>query len=373
MKQENSALDAYKNDLVSMVSHELRAPLTTIKATIRMVAACLPETTASDHQAMLSLALENIDRMNRMINQLQEMTKLEAGRFEVHRQRVELVTLVRDVAHSFEPLAAERCLRLLLDLVPSRVECFLDRDWMVQVLTNLLHNAIKFTPEGHVTLSLRETHDSVEVTIADTGPGFRAEDVPHVFSKFKRFGHPTRPEDQGSGLGLALTKRLVELQGGAIRLDSRPGEGARFAITIPRPSNDQIFKQETLRLLRRAQEMARSLSLAEVRIHNWGDLQAIFGNEASATILNYLESSLKGSLRDESDFVIQRPGALWLTVFSATKPEAQRVLQRLQRNIREDATKLAIRADIELDTRLYTYPDDGQSGQELLGLLGLPA
>jgi len=366
---ENSPIETIKNDFVAMVSHELRAPLTSIQATVKLVASGAGGDTTPTQQEMLSLALANMERMGRMINLLLDYTKIEAGNLEVHRQRVDLVPLVRDVVRSFEPLAAERGLALALDPFPWTVESFLDRDKMVQILTNLLHNAIKFTPAGHVKIGLSEEVEIIAVTVSDTGQGFQAKDLPHVFERFKRFGKSLRPEDKGSGLGLALTKRLVEIHGGTIRVESNPGEGARFTIQLPRMTAEQVFEREVIRLAQRAQETANSFSIAEVRLQNWEDLKNSIGEEASATVLNHLEAQLKASLRGDLDYVIQRPGALWLAVFSATKAEAEGILQRIQARAQQEPLAQATRMPIIMNCRLASYPEDGQNPNELLARL----
>jgi len=369
---ENTPIDMVKSDFVAMVSHELRGPLTSIQAAVKLVASGIGGPTTPGQQEMLSLALVNIERMGRMVNQLLDYTKIEAGHLDLHRQRTDLVAVVRDVIRSFEPLAAERGLSLILNPAPATIESFLDRDKIVQIFTNLLHNAIKFTPAGSVTVALGLEADDMIAMVSDTGRGIAPQDLPQVFGRFKRFGPAPRSEDKGSGLGLALTKRLVELHGGTIRVDSHPGEGARFTIHLPRLSSEQVFEQEVIRLARRAQESANPLSVAEISLGNWPDLQKSVGAEASLTVLNHLESQLKGALRGDSDFVIQRPGAFWLAVFSATKEEAESILLRVREKVSDDPLARDAGMPVTIQCRLASFPQDSQNPEDLLALLHFP-
>ncbi len=361
--------EAAGTELLLTVSHELRAPLTVIKASVKLIAEGMLGEVAAEQKELLKATLNNIERMIRIVNQLLEVNKSEAGRLDLHAQRVEWTMLLKDIAKSFEPLAAERGLSIELDMPHTRMEGFVDRDKIVQVLTNLVHNAVKFTPTGQITLGAREESDVVTLWVADTGPGFQKKDLPEVFGQFKRFQTPSRPEDDGAGLGLALCRRLILLHGGSIRVENMPQGGACFLITLPRMSPEEIFRREALRLMKKADETAKALSIAEIRIQNWRDLRAALGRDASNTLLNYFEAQLKASLRDDSDFVIQRGGALWIAVFSTSLPEAKSVLLRLEQKVQDASLANLTQIPLVLKVHLVSYPQDSQNPDDILNLL----
>jgi len=358
-----------KEDFVNIVLHELRSPLTAIQAAVKLVSAGILGGTTPDQKKALDLAHDNIMRMGRMINQLLDLAKVESGWLELRRERVDLVLLVRDLLNSLEPLASERRLKLLLDCQVPRLDVFVERDKVIQIFSNLLHNALKFTAQGYVSVSLQDLGSDIRCEVRDTGPGFRAKDLAEIFHKFKRFGAPVRSGDKGTGLGLALTKRLVELHGGKIHVDSRPGEGARFVFTLPRIGAEDLFRQEVSRLLLHAHENAKPLSLIQMRVHEWPRAAAQLGPTGSAAVLNHLESLLKAMLRDDSDFVVQSQGALWLAVFSVDRAGGQRIVERIKKNMRDEVLRQLTDISVDLDVQLVVYPEDGQEASDLLSLL----
>jgi two-component system sensor histidine kinase BarA len=176
----------------------------------------------------------NIDRLTRMINELLDLSKIEAGRMDLSFAPISLLDMAEDVAESYRATAGEKSITIRTITHHTIPMVKGDADKLNRVLINLIHNAIKFTPAGgeiRIEAQVRD-HDSVELCVIDTGSGIPLHELDKIFDKFYR-GESAPVEARGAGLGLAIAKNLVELHGGAIRVESTLGTGSRFAFTIP--------------------------------------------------------------------------------------------------------------------------------------------
>ena len=220
-----------REEIVAIVSHDLRSPLTAIG----MQATLLRRGAQGDDEASARLreGVDRIrraaDRMNALIRDLLDLSKIEAGRFSVEARREELDEVLDGATLVLRPLATAKG----IELTEQRVDTppvFADRERIAQVLFNLVGNAIKFTPEGgHVTLRAERRGDEVAISVADDGPGIPADQLPHVFDRYWRAGG----ERESSGLGLFIAKGIVEAHGGRIEARSKPGVGTVLTFTVP--------------------------------------------------------------------------------------------------------------------------------------------
>ena len=188
-------------------------------------------------EQFLSIAQRNLKRLSALINDLLDLSKLEAGKMEVRRKRMAVNNVIQEVIDSLNNWARSKNITLekrIEDMLPD-VE--IDPDRLAQVLTNLVGNAVKFTPnDGKITLEakLSDGKKELEVSVKDTGIGIAPEDLPKIFSKFYQCGGERMISDvNGTGIGLSIAKEIVELHGGKIWVESEKGQGARFIFTIP--------------------------------------------------------------------------------------------------------------------------------------------
>jgi PAS domain S-box-containing protein len=230
---ELEAADRYKDEFLSVVSHELRTPLNFIMGFASTLAdEVLGPLEAPQHQA-LDRILAGSDRMLLLVNDLLDFAKLQSGRFELVRERARLAPLVREVLAQLAPLALQKDLALTTE-VPEQLEADLDPGRIIQVLTNLVDNAIKFTPAGgRVVVRARLEAGELYVEVADTGRGIADEDLPRLFARFQQVDMSATRETGGTGLGLAICKALVEAHGGQIGVQSQPGLGSTFWFRLP--------------------------------------------------------------------------------------------------------------------------------------------
>ncbi|WP_432833190.1 response regulator [Dactylosporangium sp. CA-092794] len=222
-----------KSDFLAGMSHELRTPLNAIIGFSDLMRAEVPE---GDRRSVPAEWVDHIHNSGRhllgLINDILDLAKVEAGRLELNLESISLEGAVGDIITTLRPLTDRKALQVYVDMPRAAAVCA-DPLRLRQILDNLLSNAIKFTPEGGlIAVTAERTAGEVAVTVADSGIGIAAEDHDRVFEEFQQVG-PAAQRKAGTGLGLALTRRLVEAHGGSIGLDSAPGEGSRFTIRLP--------------------------------------------------------------------------------------------------------------------------------------------
>lgn len=233
-------LDRLKNEFLSMVSHELKTPLTAMKTSSEFLLedTCDPKI----RKQMLALIVRNVDRQARLVDDLLDISRIESNRMKFN---IEPVSLHEVLEHSLETIhrfSESKEISLVNNVPPSLPAVFADKDKLVQVFVNLLNNAVKFTPRGgEVTVRARETGDRVEVTVMDTGIGIDLSHIDHVFDKFYQIDSTSTRAAGGCGLGLAITKGLIEGMDGSIRAESEPGTGSRFIFTLLRAGNQVLL------------------------------------------------------------------------------------------------------------------------------------
>jgi signal transduction histidine kinase len=221
-------LDAARSDLVSTVSHELRSPLTSVKGFTKTLLVKWDRFTDEQKKQMLATVNEDADRVTRLLGELLDVSRIDAGRLQLRRQMVALGDIADRVVER-AGTAFEATDRLAAD-VPEVPRLYADPDKLEQVLTNLVENGLKYGA-GTVVVSAAEEERVVRVTVADEGGGIERANLTHIFTKFFR-----RPGERrtGTGLGLYISKGIVEAHGGRIWAESPEGEGARFHFTLPK-------------------------------------------------------------------------------------------------------------------------------------------
>ena len=243
-EQRLKELDKMKSAFVSNVSHELRTPLTAIKASADNMLDRLIGDLNGKQVGYLTRIKSNSDRLARLINDLLDLSTIEAGKIDLRPTNLPLVTLVKEAAESLRPVAAEKLINLTVMSADPGVIAWADRDKVIQVLMNLIGNALKFTPTGgKVTIAVTKNSAAwMQISVTDTGPGIPAEEVNKVFGRFYQIGQAGMQKTQGTGLGLAISKALVEMHGGKIWVESEAGKGSTFSFTLPA---EQPFQRES--------------------------------------------------------------------------------------------------------------------------------
>lgn len=228
-------LDQLKTEFLSKVSHELRTPIVAMQHAIAILADQVAGPMSEDQHKFLSITQRNLGRLNLLINDLLDLSKLEAHKMELNRRPTSIRDIVDAVLESVSAWAETKALTMHARVDAQLPEVSCDAARITQVLTNLVGNSIKFTPkQGRITLEAKLTpaREEVEISVADSGVGIAPEDLPKLFSKFQQVGERIGSDLSGTGLGLAIAKEIIDLHQGRIWAES-DRQGARFAFTLP--------------------------------------------------------------------------------------------------------------------------------------------
>ncbi len=228
-----------RQEVVQMVSHDLRTPLTTIRGILEIVASGKVGDLTEKGKNMIQMAEHSSMLMLALARDLLEIEKVEAGMLELNKNQLPVSDIFKQSVDAVNIIAQQRKVSIEAETTDAKV--FADRDRMVQILVNLITNAVKFSPpNSKISLSACSTADSVEISVADQGRGIPPDLISSIFERFKQVRESDSKTDGGSGLGLAICKGLVELHGGNISVTSEEGKGSVFSFRIPNKKADEI-------------------------------------------------------------------------------------------------------------------------------------
>ncbi len=244
-------IDRMKSDFVSIVSHELRTPLTSIKGYLDLLLIGASGAINKHQESFLRIIKDNAERLHDLVNDLLDISRIESGKVDLDVQVVSMPLLIQHVADSLRMEFDDRNLTLTLDVPSNLPEIFGDPNRIEQILTNLLSNAYKYTRQGGATVRARVVDSVLQVDVIDTGIGISKQDQERLFTRFFRAEDRAVRQQAGTGLGLHITKLLVEMHGGLIWVKSEPGVGSTFSFTLPLPAGlAEIALTEERRVVR---------------------------------------------------------------------------------------------------------------------------
>jgi signal transduction histidine kinase len=234
VKEANQA----KTEFMDIAAHDLKLPMTSIKGYSKLLQMGAGGPLSEKQKDFLGVISNNVDRMDRLVKDLLDISRIDAGRIRLEIENVQMRDVINDVIESVQTQIENKNLILKLDVADNLPELRADYSRMVQIMTNFVSNAYKYTPEGGSILVMARpcnngTLQGVTVTIKDTGYGISAEDQAKLFTKFFRSSDQNIREEPGTGLGLSITKSMIEAHGGELVFESELGAGTSFTFTMP--------------------------------------------------------------------------------------------------------------------------------------------
>src|SRR6202789_1722129 len=283
---QRQALDRMKDEFVSTVSHELRTPLTSIRGSLGLLSTGLLGEVNEKAANLLRIAVNNSDRLVRLINDILDLERMESGRAPLSFRPCSLSELAQQAIEAVTPVADNASVKLVLRTGP--VEFVADPDRLQQVMTNLLSNAIKFSPpDSTVTVSIEQSEEGVSLNVADEGRGIPADKLETIFDRFQQVDASDSRQKGGTGLGLAICRTIVDQHGGRIWAEQNPDRGAIFRMFLPadpqqgRPEPVPSAERETVFISTGDGETRTSLA-ASLRFHGYNVVEASSGRETLA-------------------------------------------------------------------------------------------
>jgi PAS domain S-box-containing protein len=225
-------LDRAKTVFFNNISHEFRTPLTLMLGPIEELGAENGVFSPASHER-ITLLQNNARRLLKLVNTLLDFSRIEANRIQATYEPTDLATLTADLASAFRSAIEKAGMQLIVECQPLAEKVYVDHDMWEKIILNLLSNALKYTLAGSITVSLRQRGTQVECAVQDTGVGIPAEELPHLFERFYRVKGVEGRTYEGTGIGLSLVQELVKLHDGSVRVQSAPGIGSTFTVSIP--------------------------------------------------------------------------------------------------------------------------------------------
>jgi signal transduction histidine kinase len=371
--QELRKIDSMKSEFVSVASHELRTPLAAIKNAVQLMLSGKTGEINEHQKKFLSMAERNINRLTNILNDLLNLSRIESGKIELKFENIALKEIIELSASSLRPHADVKSIQIEVEIPESLPAIYGDQEKIEQILTNLIGNAIKFTPDGgKILISTKPfSHDkkdgygnTVAISVKDTGIGIPAEHLNAIFEKFHQVEGSLQRSVSGTGLGLAITRGLVEAHQGKILVESEVGKGSTFTFTLPVAQGerrDLHFRFILDKEFHQAQENNAPLTLFLIQVLDEG-------GEVKEVSLSKLEENVKQCLCRKTDILLRREKEKMLAALCEANLEGARVIrQRIQEGVQNHPLETG-EAPIVIKVGMATYPEEALSKEELFRL-----
>lgn len=355
--EELTKMDQLKTNFISIVSHELRTPLTYIKEGISQVLEGLHGEINEDQREFLSISLEGVDRLKEIVNNLLDISKIEAGRIQLRKSFMDINEVVTRVVNDFQTVYRKKGIVLDLDLPGTPLNTYIDREKIIQVITNLLSNAYKFTERGKVTVKVEDKPGYVLLSVRDTGVGITEENLNKVFDKFVQVGRTDGPGIKGTGLGLGIARGLVEQHRGKMWAESESGRGSVFFFSIPYLDSLQVVQEVIRDSIIDADLHKSEFVILLVKIENIDYLEPDVFQLGTDTVLNSIEDIVRNVLRRGTDQIYRLSRDESIIILPDTKWEGALSLRH-----RFTEKTRAYLGELENDYRIKVNIDLGMSG-----------
>lgn len=351
--EEIERLSRIKADFISVISHELRTPLTSVKESVSLVLEGIAGPLSEEQKKFLSISKNNIDRLTRLITDVLDLSKLEAGRIMMHKRKLNINDIIKDVYAALKAGAEQKDMDFSISLGESVEPTWLDPDRIGQVLKNLISNAIKFNRDkGRIKISSsRENINGrgfIKIIVEDSGIGIPAEDMENIFRHFTPMDTGMTRKYGGAGLGLTISKGIIELHGGNIWVVSEPDTGSKFIFTLPVYKKHEEFDFLLDEAIERARCSDAKLALIIFEIKNATDrVEEVFIE---------IEDIIKKTVRGPEDKIVRGKKGEFIVIIAGTdRPGALAIIKRLKGNIK-----------IPLIFGISVYPDEAANKDELM-------
>jgi signal transduction histidine kinase/GGDEF domain-containing protein len=373
--QERIKLDRMKDEFIGTVSHELRTPLTLIKGSIENLKDGVFGPLTENQAGVLGTIGYTIERLTRIIGDLLDLSRLESGRARIDRRRVNLSFLIRETLQNFAGLAEKRRILLSAEIADSLPPVYADPDLVIQVLNNLLNNALGFA-RGKILVRARPAPEEasgaergVQVTVEDDGPGIVPEKMEVIFEKYVQLDQQAGGGGyRGTGLGLAICKEILERHRGRIWAESVPGNGAKFHFALPVYDDEKNLLFSVRMALIGAEGSKTPVSLLALRLKNFGEMEKEGGPREIERLFQEVEGKIWQKVLRKTDSLHYGSKGKFLILLSETDREgAWSASRRI-----EEATKGCFCAGgkgkipLQWNFGVAVYPEDGTDLAQLL-------
>lgn len=362
---EQRHMDIMKNEFIGSVSHELRTPLTIIRESLSILSDGLFGELNKDQLDLVNPCLEDVDRLARIINNLLDISRIEGQKITLERDIVDIVKLAQSVKLSFGNKAATKNIELVITSTHESINLYIDIDRIIQVFMNLIGNAMKFTEKGKIEIFITEKANEVECCIADTGRGIEQKDIGTLFDRFHQVGKVMRAGEKGSGLGLSISKGIINLHNGRIWVESEINNGSKFYFTLPQYSADKIIINNIENAIENATDKHVKLSLLLIKLNNYSKIESKFSidkaNKVNRLILQIIQSTLA-----PGEFSFMKGKDEVMLFSDITKQNIIILFSKLGDLLKKSVSQIDKELTVELSYGYSLYPDNGDDAKALI-------
>lgn len=286
-------MDRLKTDFIAITSHELRTPLASIKEAVSLVLDGTVGEIGEQQKNFLRIAKRNIDRLANLVNNLLDLSKMESGKMEIKRLPCDIKALAQEVVATFNPLAKNKNINFETKFDKGLPQIKIDKEKILQVFANLISNAVKFTPDGGaITIEIGfygSDKDYVQATVQDTGNGIDQKEIWKLFQKFHQIDSSTTRNAGGTGLGLAVSKEIIDMHGGRIWVESEINKGSRFCFTIPVEYSAEKLGRKTILVIDDEPDLCSTIK-KRLEVYNYTVITALNGKDGLEKIKEHKPS-----------------------------------------------------------------------------------
>ncbi|MCX5687874.1 MAG: ATP-binding protein [Candidatus Omnitrophica bacterium] len=351
--KEIDKLSRIKSDFISVISHELRTPLTSIKESVSLVLDGVTGPLNKEQEKILTISKNNIERLAKIITDILDISKLEAGRIIMHKRKLNINELIKDIYNATKITVEQKNMEFSISLEESLEVTWLDPDRIGQILKNLVSNAIKFSrDDGKIKISSSKEDINgkgfIRITVEDNGIGMFKEDIEKLFSNLSPLDASMTRKHGGAGLSLAISKGIVELHGGDMWVTSEPGVGSKFIFTIPIYKKHEEFDFLMEEAIERSKRNDNKIAVIVFEIKNAKDI--------AEKNISEIEDIIKKTVRGPEDKTVRGKKGECIVIIACTdRPGAMAIIRRIKDNIK-----------IPILFGISVYPDEAIDKDELM-------
>lgn len=374
---EREEMEKMKSEFLSIASHELRTPMTSIKNAVEIIVKGKAGEVNETQAKFLSMADRNIKRLSALINDLLDISKIESKKMQFNYSQVDTADSVEHVFNTLKPLADTKSLTLKADIADGTPPVYADDNRVEEVLLNLVGNAIKFTDNmGEIRVATKikkEVSDAglkdfLEITVEDEGVGIAKEHLNHIFEKFYQVGGSLARRYDSTGLGLSICKGVIEAHGGKIRCESDEGKGSRFIFTLPIVDEAEEFMKIVSDEINEAAKQKMQVAILIVRIKDFERFRNSGGKEDNEKLLEKVKEAIRwGGLRTTDRLKVMPESGEVIMVMNNTNSKGAQIVQekigRLTCDINKGRENSCIPA---FDSGYAVFPEDGETIESLV-------
>ena len=360
-------VDRMKTEFIANTSHELRTPLTTMKEFTSILLDELAGPLKPDQKEYLNIIKGNIERLNRIIGDLLDISKLEAGKMVLHPELVSIPRLVNQIIYLLGSQIKSKGISLNLSF-PSRLpRVYVDVDRITQVFINLVSNGIKFTPPGgKISIGARKKNEYLQIMVEDSGTGIAPDNQKIIFDRFRQIGRTPGPGARGTGLGLPICKEIVRLHNGDIWVESQLDKGSKFIFTLPAVRKYRTLIEYLDLQIEFARAVGTKFSFILFKVTNYDRIKSKFGQKETQTLLRSLRNLLEKELRKATDMIVTLQREEFYIGLPKTDKEGALILVKRIKHIFCSKKFGGSKISFFFKIGLVAYPTDAGSSEELI-------